>query len=131
MQSDVRAFSSYSVDDVERAKKFYGETLGLNVGTVDMEGATLLELRMADGSNVLLYPKPDHTPATFTVLNFPVKDLETAVSELGARGVRFEHYEGEIETDDRGIATGPGPRIAWFRDPAGNILSVLEQETMA
>jgi hypothetical protein len=85
-----------------------------------------LNLHIAGGSHILIYPKPNHTPATFTILNFPVDNIERAVDELTKRGVRFEHYEGEIKTDKKGIARGNGPNIAWFRDPAGNILSVLE-----
>ncbi|HEX2023857.1 MAG TPA: VOC family protein [Acidimicrobiales bacterium] len=126
MFKDTGAFSSYSVDDVEAAKRFYGQTLGLEISDVpDMQG--LLDLRLPGGSRVLLYPKSDHIPATFTVLNLPVEDIDTAVDELTSRGVRFETYdEGPITTDERGILRGPGPNIAWFKDPAGNIISILE-----
>jgi catechol 2,3-dioxygenase-like lactoylglutathione lyase family enzyme len=123
MFKDTRAFSGFSVDDLQRAKEFYGRTLGLEVSVEN----DLLELRLAGGTNVLAYPKPNHVPATFTILNFPVDDIEEAVAELTRRGVRFEIYdEGDLKTDERGIFRGEGPRIAWFKDPAGNILSVLE-----
>jgi len=120
---ESRAFSGYSVDDVPKARAFYGDTLGLDV--VEENGMLMLEL--VGGGRVLMYPKPDHVPATFTVLNFPVADIEATVDWLTGRGVRFEHYEGtEIETDARGIFRGGGPLIAWFSDPAGNVLSVLQ-----
>jgi catechol 2,3-dioxygenase-like lactoylglutathione lyase family enzyme len=120
---DSEAFSGFAVDDLQRAKEFYGQTLGLEVS----EANDLLEIRLGSGAKVLAYPKPNHVPATFTILNFPVSDVESAVDELTSRGVRFEIYdEGELKTDERGIASGPGPKIAWFTDPAGNILSVLE-----
>jgi catechol 2,3-dioxygenase-like lactoylglutathione lyase family enzyme len=123
MFKDSKAFSTFAVDDVPRAKQFYGETLGLDV-TDEMGG---LALELAGGTTVFVYPKPDHTPASFTVLNFPVDDVEAAVDQLTAAGVRFERYEGEIATDEKGIHRGgEGPAIAWFTDPAGNILSVLE-----
>jgi catechol 2,3-dioxygenase-like lactoylglutathione lyase family enzyme len=126
MFKDTGAFSSYSVDDLDAAKAFYGGTLGLEISDLpEMQG--LLQLRIPGGSTVLLYPKPDHAPATFTVLNLPVEDIGSAVDELTSRGVRFEPYDaGPVKTDDKGILRGPGPNIAWFRDPAGNILSVLE-----
>jgi catechol 2,3-dioxygenase-like lactoylglutathione lyase family enzyme len=122
MFRNVEAFSGFSVDDVPRAKEFYGETLGLDVSESD----GMLQLRLAGGSWVLVYPKADHVPATFTVLNFPVEDVEAAVDELTGRGVRFERYEGQLQTDEKGILRGEGPTIAWFTDPAGNVLSVLE-----
>ncbi len=122
MFKDTKAFSTFSVDDVPRAKQFYGETLGLNV-TEEMDG---LGLHLGGGGEVFVYPKSDHRPATFTVLNFPVDDIEQATERLAASGVRFEHYEGELQTDEKGIFRGEGPTIAWFKDPAGNILSVLE-----
>lgn len=126
MFNDTGAFSSFSVDDSRAARAFFGETLGLEISEVpDMDG--LLELEIPGGAKVLIYIKPDHAPATFTVLNLPVEDIEEAVDELARRGVSFEHYDGAVSTDDRGIARGDGPKIAWFRDPAGNILSVLEQ----
>ena len=124
MFKDTKAFSGFSVDDLQRAKAFYGETLGLEVS----EANDLLELRLAGGATVFVYPKPNHVPATFTILNFPVADVEEAVDELTKRGVRFEIYdEGDLKTDERGISRGEGPRIAWFKDPAGNILSVVEE----
>jgi hypothetical protein len=88
----------------------------------------LLFLHLAGGGKILVYPKPDHAPASFTILNFPVSNIEEAVEELTRRGVRFESYEGDLETDDKGIFRGGGPLIAWFKDPAGNILSVLEED---
>jgi catechol 2,3-dioxygenase-like lactoylglutathione lyase family enzyme len=125
---DTGAFSSYSVDDLGVARSFYGDTLGLEVSDVPAM-AGLLELRVPGGSRVLLYAKPDHAPATFTVLNLPVDDIEAAVDELTSRGIRFEVYDdGPVRTDEKGVLRGPGPKIAWFRDPAGNILSVLEEE---
>ena len=120
-----KAFSGFSVDDVPRAKQFYGETLGLRVSEDDKYG--LLVLHLAGDRDTLVYPKPDHTPASFTILNFPVDDIETAVDALVNRGVRLERYAGTgMDTDEKGIFRGGGPLIAWFRDPAGNILSVLE-----
>jgi catechol 2,3-dioxygenase-like lactoylglutathione lyase family enzyme len=124
MFKDTQAFSGFSVDDLSKAKDFYTKTLGLEIS----EEMGLLNLHIAGGYHVLVYPKPNHTPATYTVLNFPVDKIEPAVDELAKRGVRFEHYEGDIKTDAKGIAwsNGNGPNIAWFKDPAGNILSVLE-----
>jgi predicted enzyme related to lactoylglutathione lyase len=125
MFEDVKAFSGFSVDDVNKAKQFYGETLGIKVS----ENNEMLTLHIAGARPVLVYPKPDHTPASFTILNFPVDDVEAAVDELTKRGVRFERYEGtDIETDEKGILRGQGPLIAWFKDPAGNVLSVIESE---
>jgi catechol 2,3-dioxygenase-like lactoylglutathione lyase family enzyme len=123
MIANGKPFSSFSVNDLQKAKKFYSETLGLDVS----ENAMGLELRMGDGGKVFVYPKPDHNPATFTVLNFPVEDVERAVDELTGLGVHFEHYDRpNLKTDKKGIARGGGgPEIAWFKDPAGNILSVL------
>jgi catechol 2,3-dioxygenase-like lactoylglutathione lyase family enzyme len=121
---DTRAFSGFSVDDLEKAKEFYGQTLGLDV----TEANGLLQLHIAGGTTILVYPKDNHVPATFTILNFPVSDIEQAVDDLTARGLRFEHYNlVGLVTDEKGIARGGGPNIAWFKDPAGNILSVLEQ----
>ena len=124
MFKDTQAFSGFSVDDLDRAKQFYGETLGLTV----TENPAGLELHLASGAKVFVYPKGDqHTPASFTILNFPVANIEQAVDDLVAAGVQFERYDGAPQ-DDRGIARGGGgPNIAWFKDPAGNILSVLEQ----
>lgn len=125
MFKDSKSFSSFSVNDLKKAREFYGDTLGLGV-TETPEG---LELRLTGGNTVFLYPKPNHTPASFTVLNFPVDDIEEAVEELIGLGLRLEQYDlPDIKTDKRGIARGPGPKIAWFKDPAGNILSVLEAE---
>ncbi|MGH8192942.1 MAG: VOC family protein [Woeseiaceae bacterium] len=124
MFEHTKAFSGFSVDDLQRAKEFYGDTLGLNVS----EEHQLLTLHIADGNAILIYPKSNHLPATFTILNFPVSNIEKAVDELSRRGVRFEQYEGELETDEKGVFRGGGPLIAWFKDPAGNILSVLEQD---
>lgn len=122
MLANSNAFSGFAVDDIAAAQQFYGETLGLDLS----EEHGMLTLHLAGGTNVLIYPKPNHTPATYTILNFPVDNIDTAVDTLVGRGVRFEHYNG-IETDERGIMRGDGPPIAWFTDPAGNILSVLEQ----
>ena len=116
-----KAFSSFSVNDLQKAKEFYGQTLGLKVS----ESAEGLELHPGE-TNVFIYPKPNHTPATFTVLNFMVDDIESAVDKLTNTGVRFEKYEGEVKTDEKGIHRDGGPSIAWFKDPAGNILSVLQ-----
>ena len=124
MFKDANAFSGFSVDDLQRAKEFYGDKLGLEV----TEENDLLSLRLGTGANVLVYPKPNHVPATFTILNFPVDNVAAAVDELTGRGVRFEIYdEGELKTDQRGVSLGPGPKIAWFKDPAGNVLSVIEE----
>lgn len=122
MLADSNAFSGFSVDDIEAAEKFYAETLGLRVS----EENGMLTLHLGGGGTVLVYPKPDHTPATFTVLNFPVPDIEAAVDELVRRDVRFERYDF-AEQDEKGIHRGGGPLIAWFTDPAGNVLSVLQQ----
>ena len=124
MFKDTNAFSGFSVDDLDRAKEFYGKTLGLTV----TENPAGLELHLGGGGSVFVYPKGDqHAPASFTILNFPVEDIDHAVDELAAAGVSFERYEG-MEQDDRGIVRGGGgPNIAWFKDPAGNILSVLEE----
>lgn len=124
MFNNTKAFSSFSVNDLKKAKEFYGQTLGLNVEDGEMD---TLNLKIAGGANILIYPKPGHTPASFTILNFPVKDIEQAVDQLAQKGVRFEQYEGELKTDEKGIFRGGGPLIAWFTDPAGNILSVLQE----
>jgi predicted enzyme related to lactoylglutathione lyase len=128
MLKDIKAFSSFSVDDIGKAKDFYQNILGLEVGTIPMGEEGLLELHIPGSNNIMIYPKPNHTPATFTVLNFPVDDVEKAVDGLTARGVKFEHYDMEqLKTDAKGIARGNGgPDIAWFTDPAGNIISVLK-----
>jgi predicted enzyme related to lactoylglutathione lyase len=125
MFKDTKAFSGFAVNDLAVAKEFYGETLGLEVE----QGGQGLRLKIAGGNPTFVYSKPDHVPATYTILNFPVDDIDKAVDKLTAAGVKFEHY-GKL-TDARGIArgatTGGGPDIAWFKDPAGNILSVLQQ----
>ena len=122
MLMQEKAFSSFAVDDIEAARKFYGETLGIEVEEVPPHG--LLGLKVGEGPGVMVYPKEDHEPAVFTVLNFPVADVEAAVAELEGRGVRFERYAGtQMET---GVFRGGGPLIAWFKDPAGNVVSVVE-----
>jgi catechol 2,3-dioxygenase-like lactoylglutathione lyase family enzyme len=124
MFKNTRAFSGFSVNDIPKAKEFYGKTLGLDV----TENNGFLELKIAGGSRVIIYPKPNHTPATFTILNFPVHNVEETVDELTKRGVRFEIYEEKaIKTDKKGIHRDGGPVVAWFKDPAGNILSVVEE----
>ncbi len=124
MFRNTKAFSGFSVDDVARAKQFYGDTLGLRVS----EEHGILTLHIAGDRDIIVYPKADHKPASFTILNFPVRDIEAAVTALVERGVRFEHYEGtEVETDARGIFRGGGPLIAWFKDPAGNVLSIIQE----
>jgi catechol 2,3-dioxygenase-like lactoylglutathione lyase family enzyme len=133
MLRDANAFSGFAVDDVPRAKEFYGTTLGLEVAdaALGVEGADVpagLELRLGSGARVLIYPKPDHQPATFTILNFLVDDIDRAVDELTARGVRFERYDTGPRTDTKGIHRTPEVRpVAWFRDPAGNILSIIKE----
>ncbi|MDQ3052469.1 MAG: VOC family protein [Actinomycetota bacterium] len=128
MLTDSKAFSSFSVDDVSRAQQFYSETLGLRVTKVpDMEG--LLTLHVTGDRDVLVYGKQDHAPASFTILNFPVEDVERAVDALVDRGVHFERYDGLLNVDDKGIFRGGGPAIAWFKDPAGNVLSVMQRDS--
>jgi catechol 2,3-dioxygenase-like lactoylglutathione lyase family enzyme len=125
MFENTKAFSGFSVNDIQKAKEFYGGTLGLEV----LESDGMLTLHIAGGIDILIYPKPNHTPATFTILNFPVDNVEDAVEQLTKRGVRFEIYDmDEIKTDEKGIFRGEGPKIAWFKDPAGNILSVFEEK---
>jgi len=132
MLKDAKAFSGFAVDDVPRAKEFYGTTLGLEVvdASLGVDGAEVpagLEIHLGPGTRIGIYPKPDHTPATFTILNFMVEDIERSVDELSARGVRFEHYEMP-KTDAKGIHRTPEVRpVAWFRDPAGNILSIIQE----
>ncbi len=121
MFEHTKAFSGFSVDDIAAARQFYGDTLGLKVS----EENGMLHLHLAGDRDTLVYPKPDHAPATFTILNFPVADIDAAVAQLAERGVRFERYDS---VDDDGIMRRGGPHIAWFRDPAGNILSVLQQD---
>jgi len=125
MFKDVKAFSGYSANDIGEATTFYRDILGLTVKE-GMEG--ILELHIAGSTPLIIYPKPNHEPATFTVLNFPVPDVEEAVAELKSKGVTFESYDlPDFKTDDDDIFRGGGPVIAWFKDPAGNILSVLEE----
>ncbi len=126
MFEDGTAFSSFAVPDIEAARAFYGDTLGLDVR--DSREPGLLELHLGGGAPVLVYPKPDHAPANFTVLNFAVPDINAAVDKLIGAGIRMDRYP-DFEQNDKGIARGPeGPAIAWFKDPAGNILSVLEDQ---
>jgi predicted enzyme related to lactoylglutathione lyase len=122
MFGKTKAFSGFSVNDVQAAKQFYGETLGLDVS----EAHGILTLHLAGGTDVIAYPKGDqHAPASFTILNFQVDDIDTAVDELTRRGVVFQRYPG-VEADEKGIVRAGGPLIAWFTDPSGNILSVLQ-----
>ena len=121
MFTDTRAFSGFAVDDIDKAREFYGDTLGLKTS----EANGLLTLHIAGDRETLVYPKPDHTPADYTILNFPVDDIDAAVDALAARGVRFERYDG-FEQDEKGVFREEGPDIAWFKDPAGNTLSVLQ-----
>ena len=123
MLADSRAFSGFAVPDVAQARQFYGETLGLRVS----EEHGMLQLHLAGGRDVIVYPKPDHTPASYTILNFPVDDVEATVDALTERGVRFERYQG-FDQDDKGIQRGGGPLIAWFKDPGGNVLSVIAED---
>jgi catechol 2,3-dioxygenase-like lactoylglutathione lyase family enzyme len=127
MFANTKATNGFAVDDIEAAKRFYGETLGLGV-TVLSEEFGVTSIQLAGGRDTLVYAKPDFVPATYTILNFEVDDVDAAVDELSAKGVELERYEG-FEQDEKGIARGPGPSIAWFKDPAGNILSVLQQPT--
>jgi len=130
MLESTAAFSSFATDDIEAARAFYADVLGLTVKDLGMGG--LLGLEVGGGTDVMVYPKPDFVPATYTVLSFPVPDLEATVDELVAKGVTMTRYDGlfeGFEQDERGIARGPvGPAIAWFSDPAGNVLAVLEQD---
>jgi catechol 2,3-dioxygenase-like lactoylglutathione lyase family enzyme len=119
MLEHSKAFSGFSVDDLGKAKAFYGDTLGVRV----TEERGMLTLHLAGERDIIVYPKPDHAPASFTILNFPVEEIESAVDELAGRGVRFERYDS---VDDKGIFRAMGPPIAWFKDPAGNILSVIQ-----
>ena len=129
MLKDTHAFSSFSTDDIEAAREFYGTTLGLEVSGMSMG----LAIKIAGGGDIFIYPKGEsHTPASFTVLNFKVDDIDTTVDELTSKGIKFESYDGEMKTDEKGILRGGGghgPSIAWFQDPAGNILSVLQEKS--
>jgi catechol 2,3-dioxygenase-like lactoylglutathione lyase family enzyme len=120
MLGNAKAFSGFAVDDIPAAKEFYGSTLGIDVS----EANGMLQLHLAGDRDTLVYPKPSHVPAAYTILNFPVDDIEAAVDALVERGVTFEHYDG---VDERGINRQGGPLIAWFKDPAGNILSIIEE----
>ena len=122
MFANTKAFSGFAVPDLPKARAFYEDTLGLRVS----EANDLLTLHLAGDRDTLVYPKPDYVPATYTILNFPVDDIDGAVAELTARGVRFERYENP-PTDEKGIMREGGPLIAWFTDPAGNVFSVIEQ----
>ena len=124
MFTNTKAYSGFAVDDLQKAQEFYGETLGLKTTVLDEENG-LMSLELAGDRPTLVYRKPDFTPATYTILNFPVDDIDEAVDGLAARGVRFERYDA-FEQDEKGIARGNGPQIAWFKDPAGNVLSVLQ-----
>jgi catechol 2,3-dioxygenase-like lactoylglutathione lyase family enzyme len=126
MFADTKAYSGFAVDDLDAAREFYGQTLGLRVSILDQENG-LISLHLAGDRDTLVYLKPDFTPATYTILNFPVDDVDRAVDELAARGVTFERYDG-FDQDEKGIARGQGPDIAWFKDPAGNILSVHQEQ---
>ena len=126
MLTDSPAFSGFAVNDLDAARSFYVDTLGLRVTDVPEMGG-LMRLKLGSGADVLVYAKPDHVPATFTVLNFPVPDVEKAVEELAGRGVEFQRYENP-PTDEKGIMRAGGPLIAWFTDPAGNVFSVIQQD---
>ncbi|RNL53211.1 VOC family protein [Pedobacter jejuensis] len=125
MLKNSKAFSSFAVNDIQKAKEFYQDTLGLKVVDNPMG---LIELKVLDSSNILIYPKPNHEPATFTVLNFPVENINDVVDKLIEKGISFEQYDEEyLKTNEKGISSGTGgPSIAWFKDPSGNILSILE-----
>jgi predicted enzyme related to lactoylglutathione lyase len=125
MFANTKATNGFAVDDIDEAKRFYGETLGIGITELSEEHG-LISLNLAGGRDTLVYRKPDFAPATYTILNFEVDDVDAAVDELASKGVSFERY-AEFDQDEKGIARGPGPSIAWFKDPAGNILSVLQQ----
>jgi predicted enzyme related to lactoylglutathione lyase len=125
MFENTQAFSGFAVDDLGKAREFYGETLGVKTTVLDEDNG-LMSLDLAGDRTTFVYVKPDFEPATYTILNFQVNDIDEAVDELSKRGVAFERYDG-FDQDDKGIARGQGPNIAWFKDPAGNILAVLEE----
>ena len=125
MLTDSKAFSGFAVTDLEAAEEFYGTTLGVKTEVIE-PGVGLMTLHIAGDRDTFVYRKADLEPANYTILNFPVEDIDAAVDELTGRGVAFERYE-EFEQDEKGIARGPGPKIAWFKDPSGNILSVIQQ----
>src|SRR6266487_5023962 len=125
MLENSKAFSGFAAPNIAQEKRFYSQTLGLKTS----ENHGILRLHLAGGNDVLIYPKPNHVPATFTILNFPVDDVDQTVDKLSKRGVRFEIYDKpDLKTDKKGIMRGKGPTIAWFKDPAGNILSVLQSD---
>jgi predicted enzyme related to lactoylglutathione lyase len=127
MLQNSKAYSGFAVDDLEKAKAFYGQTLGLGVNEVDPQNG-VLELKTGGDRNVAMYLSPNLTPASYTILNFPVDDIDKAVDELSGRGVRFERYD-DFPQDEKGIVRGPGrPNVAWFKDPAGNVLSVVQDQ---
>jgi catechol 2,3-dioxygenase-like lactoylglutathione lyase family enzyme len=125
MFESTKAFSGFAVDDMQKAREFYGETLGVKTEVLEEEFG-LLALHLAGDRDTIVYEKADLSPANYTILNFEVDDIDKAVDDLAARGISFERYDG-FDQDEKGIARGPGPQIAWFKDPAGNILSVLQQ----
>ncbi len=125
MLENSEAFSGFAAPDLAQAKQFYGDTLGLKVTDLDEE--VLLQLELAGGRNVLVYVKPDHAPGNYTILNFRVDDIDAAVDGLAERGVQFERYE-DFDQDEKGVFRGGGPLIAWFKDPAGNVLSVIQAD---
>ncbi|MEP7251827.1 MAG: VOC family protein [Ginsengibacter sp.] len=125
MFKKTNAFSGFSVNDIKKTKEFYGQLLGLEISETEMG---VLELKISGGNKIIIYPKPNHQPATFTILNFPVDNIDKAVDDLTDLGVVFEQYDGNLKTDEKGIFRGGGPLIAWFKDPAGNILSVIQDQ---
>ncbi|MGB9376030.1 MAG: VOC family protein [Mycobacteriales bacterium] len=124
MLADSKAFSGFAVDDLEKARAFYTDVLGLSA-SIDDEQMGLMTLHLAGGRNTLVYARPNHEPAAYTILNFPVADIDSAVADLAARGVKFEQYDG-MEQTESGVFTEGGPKIAWFKDPAGNVMAVLQ-----
>ena len=124
MLANTPAFSGFAVPDIDAARDFYANTLGLEVTTEEMG---VLTLQLAGDRPTMIYPKPDFTPATYTILNFQVEDIDAAVDELTSRGIAFERYEG-FPQDEKGVMRGNGPDIAWFKDPAGNILAIIQQD---
>jgi catechol 2,3-dioxygenase-like lactoylglutathione lyase family enzyme len=124
MFANTKAYSGFAVDDLQKAREFYGETLGLELSVLDEEHG-LMSLHLAGDRDTLVYQKPGFTPADYTILNFEVDDIDHAADELAARGIQFERYDG-FDQDEKGVSRGQGPNIAWFKDPAGNVLSVLQ-----
>ena len=125
MLTDSHAYNGFAVDDLAKAREFYGDTLGLKTSIQD-ETHGLMTLHLAGDRNTLIYVSPTHEPASYTILNFPVDDIDKVVDELASRGVKFEKYDG-FQQDEKGVSRGMGPSIAWFKDPAGNVLSVLQE----